>query len=130
MHTVTGSENEDGSSHNRLSHCRCIRLPDQYRDENAGSEWSETECVIGNIRKPLISEIIVFGLTVTAVASRPTRTVCSEAIQYHIGLCVHHIPLKISFLFFCNKLLLPCACSCNFKLNVLLILPAVVCVCP
>ena len=57
---VTGSENEDVNNHNRLSRRRCIRVPNRYRDENADSEVSDTECVICNTREPLISEGIVF----------------------------------------------------------------------
>ena len=40
------------------------------------------------------------------------------------------VHLKTSFLFFCNKILLPCDCSFNFKLDFLLILPPVMFVLP
>ena len=46
--SVTGSENEDVNNHNRPSRRRCIRVPNRYRDENADSEVSDTECVICN----------------------------------------------------------------------------------
>ena len=57
---ITGSENEDVNNHIRQSRRRCIRVPNRYRDENADSEASDTECVICNAREPLISDGIVF----------------------------------------------------------------------